>query len=294
MAGRNVDEKLRCSFCNKTQDQVKKLIAGPNGAYICDECVGICADILDEEFENEEEISEYVLPKHKSYIDILEDNSETSDTINQLNGTTTNHKHDLFIDMIEEDLEESNQVNLFSYDRKILCYFNLFSDNTYKIQEHSEENCLFSLPIEERFKDGFLLQCYDNGHINKVYVNSILEKRMNYLYSNGKNPNANILYLKLIEEDAIIALKIKRGLETVFKAHKTENISNRELLHLQGYKVVYQTTENIEYKILPKNIYEDIRRLVFTSFTAEGKSVHNNYYENEWKIIEQFIPKLTE
>ena len=96
------------------------------------------------EFENEEEISEYVLPKHKSYIDILEDNSETSDTINQLNGTTTNHKHDLFIDMIEEDLEETHQVNLFSYDRKILCYFNLFSDNTYKIQEHSEENCLFS------------------------------------------------------------------------------------------------------------------------------------------------------
>jgi very-short-patch-repair endonuclease len=246
------------------------------------------------EFENEEEISEYVLPKHKSYIDILEENSETSDSINQLNGTTTNHKHKSFIDMIEEDLEESNQVNLFSYDSKILCYFNLFSDNTYKVQEHSEENCLFSLPIDERFKDGFLLQCYDNGHINKVYVNSILEKRMNYHYSNGKNPNANILYLKLIEEDAIIALKIKRGLETIFKAHKTENISNRELLHLQGYKVVYQTTENIEYKILPKNIYEDIRRLVFTSFTAEGKSVHNNYYENEWKIIEQFIPKLTE
>ena len=247
------------------------------------------------EFENEEEISEYVLPKHKSYIDILEENTETSDSINQLNGTTaTNHKHKSFIDMIEEDLEESNQVNLFSYDSKILCYFNLFSDNTYKVQEHSEENCLFSLPIDEKFKDGFLLQCYDNGHINKVYVNSILEKRMNYHYSNGKNPNANILYLKLIEEDAIIALKIKRGLETVFKAHKTENISNRELLHLQGYKVVYQTTENIEYKILPKNIYEDIRRLVFTSFTAEGKSVHNNYYENEWKIIEQFIPKLTE
>lgn len=246
------------------------------------------------EFENEEEISENVLPKHKSYIDILGENIEKSDSINQLNSTPTNHKHKSFIDMIEEDLEESNQVNLFSYDSKILCYFNLFSDNTYKVQEHSEENCLFSLPIDERFKDGFLLQCYDNGHINKVYVNSILEKRMNYHYSNGKNPNANILYLKLIEEDAIIALKIKRGLETIFKAHKTENISNRELLHLQGYKVIYQTTENIEYKILPKNIYEDIRRLVFTSFTAEGKSVHNNYYENEWKIIEQFIPKLTE
>ena len=153
---------------------------------------------------------------------------------------------------------------------------------------------MFSLPIEERFKDGFLLQCYDNGHINKVYVNSILEKRMNYLYSNGKNPNANILYLKLIEEDAIIALKIKRGLETVFKAHKTENISNRELLHLQGYKVVYQKSEKIEYIILPNKIHDDIKRLIFTSFTAEGKSVHNTYYENEWKKIKQFIPSLTE
>lgn len=55
MAGRGIDERLRCSFCNKTQDQVKKLIAGPNGAYICDECVGICSDILDEEFEAEQE-----------------------------------------------------------------------------------------------------------------------------------------------------------------------------------------------------------------------------------------------
>ena len=54
MAGRGIDEKLRCSFCNKTQDQVKKLISGPNGIYICDQCVSICSDILDEEFEEEE------------------------------------------------------------------------------------------------------------------------------------------------------------------------------------------------------------------------------------------------
>ena len=55
MAGRGIDEKLRCSFCNKTQDQVKKLISGPNGIFICDQCVSICSDILDEEFEEEED-----------------------------------------------------------------------------------------------------------------------------------------------------------------------------------------------------------------------------------------------
>ncbi|HCS00277.1 MAG TPA: ATP-dependent Clp protease ATP-binding subunit ClpX, partial [Lachnospiraceae bacterium] len=45
------EEDIRCSFCGKTQEQVHKLIAGPNGTYICDECVAICADIIDEEEE---------------------------------------------------------------------------------------------------------------------------------------------------------------------------------------------------------------------------------------------------
>lgn len=52
MAGRN--DEFRCSFCGKSQDQVRKLIAGPNGAYICDECVDICAEIIEEELENDE------------------------------------------------------------------------------------------------------------------------------------------------------------------------------------------------------------------------------------------------
>jgi len=53
---RNSD--IRCSFCNKNQDQVRKLIAGPSGIYICDECVEICADIIEEEYEEEEEVLE--------------------------------------------------------------------------------------------------------------------------------------------------------------------------------------------------------------------------------------------
>ena len=49
MAGRNSEDKVRCSFCGKSQQQVRKLIAGPNGAYICDECIDICAEIIEEE-----------------------------------------------------------------------------------------------------------------------------------------------------------------------------------------------------------------------------------------------------
>ena len=53
MAGR-MDDRYRCSFCGKTDNQVRKLIAGPNGAYICDECVDICAEIIEEELAGEE------------------------------------------------------------------------------------------------------------------------------------------------------------------------------------------------------------------------------------------------
>ena len=48
---------VRCSFCNKTQNQVRKLIAGPSGVYICDECIDICQDILEEELEEDDDFS---------------------------------------------------------------------------------------------------------------------------------------------------------------------------------------------------------------------------------------------
>lgn len=44
------DDKIRCSFCGKTQDQVRKLIAGSDSVYICDDCIELCAEILEEEF----------------------------------------------------------------------------------------------------------------------------------------------------------------------------------------------------------------------------------------------------
>ena len=59
MAGKMIGSDIRCSFCNKSQNQVRKLIAGPDGVYICDECIEICADILEEELEDSEyEVSE--------------------------------------------------------------------------------------------------------------------------------------------------------------------------------------------------------------------------------------------
>ena len=72
------DDKVRCSFCGKTGDQVRKMISGPSGTYICDECVELCAELIEEEFEHdeaqEEEVREQInLLKPKEIKAVLDD-----------------------------------------------------------------------------------------------------------------------------------------------------------------------------------------------------------------------------
>ena len=59
---RNGQIVLKCSFCGKSQDQVRKLIAGPT-VYICDECIELCNDIIEEEWEDEKSQGVKRLPK---------------------------------------------------------------------------------------------------------------------------------------------------------------------------------------------------------------------------------------
>lgn len=68
------DEKgnLKCSFCGKPQEQVRKLVAGP-GVYICDECIDLCSEIVVEELGTEEEVELKDIPKPKEILDILDD-----------------------------------------------------------------------------------------------------------------------------------------------------------------------------------------------------------------------------
>ena len=73
MAGRP-EEKIRCSFCGKTQDQVRKMIAGSNNVYICDECIELCGEILEEVLgEEEPDFSGINLLKPKEMKAILDD-----------------------------------------------------------------------------------------------------------------------------------------------------------------------------------------------------------------------------
>ena len=61
----NRDDDLFCSFCGKPKELAKKLIAGPNGVYICDECIDICKEVLESDEEKKEEKSSVRLLKPK-------------------------------------------------------------------------------------------------------------------------------------------------------------------------------------------------------------------------------------
>lgn len=64
--------QLKCSFCGKTQEQVRKLVAGP-GVYICDECIELCTEIVEEELGTEEEFEFKDIPKPREIREILKD-----------------------------------------------------------------------------------------------------------------------------------------------------------------------------------------------------------------------------
>ena len=98
-------KQLKCSFCGKNQDQVKRLIAGP-GVYICDECIDLCSDIIQDEFEDNVELDTTSLPKPteiKSYLDqyvIGQDRAKKA-----LSVAVYNHYKRVKANMIDDDIE---------------------------------------------------------------------------------------------------------------------------------------------------------------------------------------------
>ena len=98
-------KQLKCSFCGKNQDQVKRLIAGP-GVYICDECIDLCSDIIQDEFEDNVELDTTALPKPneiKEYLDQYVIGQERAKKA--LSVAVYNHYKRVKANMLDDDIE---------------------------------------------------------------------------------------------------------------------------------------------------------------------------------------------
>jgi hypothetical protein len=172
---------------------------------------------------------------------------------------------------------------------EIIRYFNLYNSGTYIMTAGKPLEADYILPIKSDQRNGFVLQCYDSGHVNKVFVSTLLARKTDKEYMNGVNVNDRLSLLTIIESEKILALYFYDNGKKKFKAHLTENISCRELLHLQGFKVIYNNYSRLEYKILPLELKSDLDRLVYQSFSANGKPVDNDYFDHEWAVLKKFF-----
>jgi len=198
----------------------------------------------------------------------------------------------LVIETHEETLDEQfEEIDSQPKTDKILRYFNLFKSGSYILTDKEPLEADYVIPINEAYKTGFLLQCYKSGHVNKVHIPILISRKIGKEYMNGLNKDGELVHIEAVESEKIIGIYFNENGRRKFKAHLTENISTREQLHLQGYKVIYNDFDRIEFNVLPLNIYNGISRLVFQSFTANGKPVDNNYYETEWSIIKRHSKK---
>lgn len=112
MAPKNDDKKLRCSFCGKTQDQVKRLVAGPE-VFICSECIDLCHDIVEADYENESmNLAGDSLPKPSDIKKILDEYViGQNDAKKALSVAVYNHYKRIasdFIDNKDIELQKSN------------------------------------------------------------------------------------------------------------------------------------------------------------------------------------------
>lgn len=105
MAKYDEKKQLKCSFCGKSQEQVKRLIAGP-GVYICDECIDLCSEIIADEFEESVELDTTSVPKPneiKNYLDQYVIGQEKAKK--SLSVAVYNHYKRINSNLVEDDIE---------------------------------------------------------------------------------------------------------------------------------------------------------------------------------------------
>jgi len=105
-------ELIKCSFCGKSQKQVKKLIAGP-GVYICDECIELCNEIIDEEFADQAETGLAELPKPREIFDFLTEYIIGQDAAKRaLSVAVYNHYKRIQAPISEQQLDDDDPVEI--------------------------------------------------------------------------------------------------------------------------------------------------------------------------------------
>lgn len=209
-------------------------------------------------------------------------------TISPENIIFTNGSHSA-----NERNEAQAEIDFNADDKTILCYFNLSSTGAYSLNDRPIDSCEYALPIYKGLENGYLLQGYSNGRVNKVPVEVLLNKRRNRKvpYTNGIHKSGELIFLKLIPEESLLLVTSRENDAGCFaKIHRTEWVSSHNQLHSMGNEIT-KNIESLSFKSLSIRLENDLKKLIKKSSHTKI-DVNNNYYKKEWTIVKKFKSDL--
>lgn len=220
---------------------------------------------------------------------------ESSQIVVEHNKNVNNQNKDILleeenIDFYSDIREENNELTKQSIKNSnyTIAYLYIFINGKYLLSRSKLSNLenYELLEIKSNHKHGYLLQCYDNGCVNKVEVRTILNKTFGKFYSNAFSDHGNLIGLYIIENDCLIQINTKRYNNSFIKIFETSNISTHSLLNLKGNNLVQIDFDMLEkFSILENTHRNKIERLIYASKQSIGVNVINKSYSNEIEYL---------
>lgn len=168
-------------------------------------------------------------------------------------------------------------------------YWILYNDGTYEITENPNERNSINrvIPIGVS-PNKFMLLCYEHGSVNKISIRTLIEKKKNYRYLNGKHQQNKLKEVFLIDSDTYIVIVSTYSNTKYIKLYSTQNITTHSSLGLKGNQVVATNVDNAEYFLYPVNfIDQSSQRIIYNSATPLGKDINSQYYKKDIQLLRE-------
>ncbi|QBN20269.1 ATP-binding protein [Flavobacterium nackdongense] len=189
------------------------------------------------------------------------------------------------------DQKSSNDQLIIDYNNKTpetLAYLYIFINGKYLLSRKKmlDFKSAEEIIIYNNMKKGFLLQCYDNGCVNKVEVRTLLDKTFSFLHSGAFSTEGNLIGLFLIKEDCLIEVNSTRNEIQYVKLFKTVDITTHSLLKLKGNNIVQEDFDKLDnFKIIDIGHKEKLSRIIYASKQSLGVKINNPSYKNEIEYL---------
>lgn len=199
----------------------------------------------------------------------------------------------LFQENIDFYTDQKLENNNLSIDYNIattfiIAYMYIYINGKYVISRKKldSKNTAEEIIIYDNFKKGFLLQCYDNGCVNKIEVRTLLDKTFGRIYSNGFSLQGNLIGLFLIQEECLLQVNTTRNNVEYVKIVDTEMISIHNQLSLKGNNIVQEDFDFLSaFKIIDKSHRDNLNRLTYKSKQSLGIRIDKLSYKKEIEYL---------